>query len=49
MNQLPFIVAAYALFAAATLWLSVDAVTRTARARRKLRAVDPRAERDMAA
>lgn len=42
-DQLPYIVAAYALFVAAALWLSLDAAARMARARRKLRAVDPRA------
>ncbi len=46
MNHLPYIAAAYGLGLAVILWLVVDAVVRTARARRRLAAIDPRAGRD---
>ncbi len=43
MNHLPYIVAAYLLAGAVILWLSLGAALRTAQARRRLLAVDPRA------
>jgi heme exporter protein D len=42
MTHLPFIVAAYGLTGAVILWLVTDATLRTRRARRRLRALDPR-------
>ena len=42
MTHLPFIAAAYGLTLAVIVWLSVDAAARTGRARRRLRALDPR-------
>ncbi len=43
MNHLPYIAGAYGLTLAVILWLSIDAAVRTARARRRLAAIDPRA------
>ncbi len=45
MNHLPYIAAAYGLTLALIVWLSTDALLRTMRARRRLAAIDPRAER----
>lgn len=45
MTHLPYIVASYGLAVAVTLWLGVGATVRTAAARRRLRAIDPRADR----
>lgn len=42
MTHLPFVAGSYGLAAAAVLWLATDARLRLARARRRLRAVDPR-------
>jgi hypothetical protein len=42
MTHLPFIAAAYAIFAAATLYMVADAAIRLRGATRKLRALDPR-------
>ena len=42
-DHLPYIAAAYGLFAAATLWFAVGARVRLARAAQKLRVADPRA------
>ncbi len=46
MNHLPYIAAAYGVAVAVIAWLSVDAVLRTRRARRRLAAIDPRASLD---
>ncbi len=48
MTHLPYIVASYGLAGAVTLWLGIDAAVRTAAARRRLRAIDPRADRGAA-
>jgi hypothetical protein len=45
MTHWPYIAAAYTLALGVVLWLVIDAALRTGRARRKLAAVDPRAER----
>jgi heme exporter protein CcmD len=45
MPHWPFITAAYGLAAATVLWLVADASLRTARARRRLAAVDRRSTR----
>ena len=42
MNHLPFVAGSYGLAAVVVLWLAVDARLRFRRARRRLRAVDPR-------
>ncbi len=42
MNHLSYIAAAYGLALAVIAWLSIDAALRTARARRRLAAIDPR-------
>ncbi len=43
MNHLPYIAGAYGITLAVILWLSLDIVLRTARARRRLAALNPRA------
>jgi len=43
MSHWPYIAAAYGLSLAVVLWLVTDATLRTARARRRLAAVDSRA------
>ena len=48
MTHLPFIVASYGLAAAVVLWLGVGAAVRTGSARRRLLAIDPRADRGAA-
>jgi hypothetical protein len=45
MDHLPYIAAAYGLFLVMALWLGIGAWQRTARAQRKLAAVDPRGRR----
>ncbi len=45
MTHLPYIVASYGLTAGVALWLSVGAAIRTGIVRRRLLAIDPRAER----
>jgi hypothetical protein len=45
-DHLAFIAAAYGLFLAVTLWLSVGARARLALVQRRLRAVDPRAHKN---
>ena len=42
MTHLPFLVAAYGLTGAVAAWLVGGAFVRTARARARLRALDPR-------
>ena len=42
MTHLPYIAAAYGLTLAVAAWLIADAATRTARARKRLAALDPR-------
>ena len=42
-DHLPFIAAAYGLFFAVSLWLSLSARTRLSLVARRLRAADPRA------
>ncbi len=43
MTHLPYVAAAYGLTMAVAGWLIADAAVRTARARRRLAALDPRA------
>ena len=45
MDHLPYIVAAYGVTLAAAIGFGVDAWLRTGRARRRLAAIDPRAQR----
>ncbi len=45
MTHLPYIVASYGLTAGVALWLSIGVAWRTRMARRRLLAVDPRADR----
>jgi hypothetical protein len=45
VNHLPFIAGSYALALAVPAWLGIGAWTRLARARRRLAAIDARAER----
>ena len=45
MTHLPYIVASYALAVVIPLWFGVAAQLRLGRARRRLAAVDPRANR----
>jgi len=43
MTHLPYIVGSYALAVVILAWLAISAGLRTARARRRLAAIDPRA------
>lgn len=45
MTHLPYIVASYGLTVLVVGWLSIDVWLRTARARKKLASIDPRASR----
>lgn len=45
MTHLPFIVASYGLTIGIIVWLSVDCILRTRRARARLAAIDPREKR----
>lgn len=44
MTHLPYIVASYGLTVVVVVWLGLDAWRRTARARKRLAAIDPRAQ-----
>ena len=45
MTHLTYIIAAYGLFVVVAGWFSATAWTRSARARRRLAAIDPRGSR----
>jgi len=45
-DHLPYVASAYGLFIAITLWLAIGAQTRLTQISKKLRAADPRAQRE---